>query len=77
MTDPEIFRSSENPEENSWPNRSGRMPLKTRLMLWGLVIGGIGLGTFLFLFFITVFIYLFLPLMIILFLWNALQRFRG
>ena len=52
------------------------LPLKAKLKLWALVIGGIAAGTLLFLFFLTAFIYLFIPLLILFALWNLFTRNR-
>jgi hypothetical protein len=51
-------------------------PLKTKLIFWSLVAGGITVGTFLFLFFLTIFIYFFLPLFIILTILSIFRRLR-
>ena len=51
------------------------MPLKTRLMIAGGLIGGIAIGTLLFLFFLTIFIYVFIPVTAILIISSLVQRF--
>lgn len=51
------------------------MPLKTKLMLIGGLIGGIAIGTFLFLFFLAVFLYIFIPVAAILLLSSLAKRY--
>lgn len=49
------------------------MPWKTKLILAGIVLGGIVVGTLLFLFFVTVFVYFFLPALAVFLLWRFLS----
>lgn len=51
------------------------LPLKTKLLIGGGLVGGIALGTILFLFFLTVFLYVFVPVAVILILSSFAQKF--
>ena len=65
---------SEGGNKNFFRSR-GSMPLKTRLMMIGGLMGGIAVGTFLFLFFLTIFLYVFVPVAAILIFASLIQRF--
>jgi len=57
-------------------SRKGQTSLKSKVVFWTLVFGGIVIGTLLFLFFLTVLIYLVLPLALILIFWAAIKSMR-
>ena len=74
-------RYEDSPEDSNFQYRfirmgQGKIPLKTKLLIGTLVIGGAAAGVFLFLFFLTLFLYLFLPAILLLTLWNLFKRRR-
>ncbi len=51
-------------------------PLKAKIFLWLVAVGGVAVGVCLFLFFITIFLYVFLPLAVGFSIWFAYQRWK-
>ncbi|MDD5217723.1 MAG: hypothetical protein PHN49_03965 [Candidatus Omnitrophica bacterium] len=54
----------------------GKLPLKTKLVIGAMLLGGMALGTLLFLFFLTLFIYVGIPVLAVLSLWGAYRYWR-
>lgn len=80
MSDDIIIEKRGEGPEGAWEYHSFRMgkgsgiPLKTKIWLGALLVGGAAAGIFLFLFFLTLFLYLFVPAIILLTLWNLFRR---
>ena len=75
----DIRRIPEGEEEEFYEFRASRKPvspLKAKIFLWAVLIGGIVVGTILFLFLFTIFIYVILPVMILASLWGAFKYWR-